>query len=723
MLFAPGTEERQRDTGARTPANDIDTRRLALNAAGLLDAPAEERFDRLTRLARRLLRTPVALVSLLDTDRQFFLSAQGLPEPWASLRETPLSHSFCRLVVETGRSLAVQDARQNPRVRGNPAIEVLGVVAYLAVPLALPDGCTVGALCAIDHEPRRWAAEDEQALTDLAAAVMDEFAAGLRVRELNAAATALRESEARYRALIAALGVAVYTTDTAGRLAFYNEAAVALWGWRPPLGDTHWCGSWQLYRPDGAPMQHEDCPMEMALRENRPIRGEAVAERPDRTRVPFLAYPTPLQDEAGALIGGVNVLVDITACKAAEAALRESEARLRSIVETVPDAMVVTDEGGTIESFSATAEQLFGYATDEVVGRNVSMLMPNPDRARQDVFLARHAPGERGSIGVSRIVRGRHKNGVVFPMEITLGEARLDGRRLVTGFARDLTERQATAALLQELQVELLHVSRLSAAGEMASALAHELNQPLTAVASAVRAAQRVLASLPGDPIAPAAIHEAIDLAAEQALRAGQIVRRLRDFVARDGEADKRLEDLAKLAEDAGALALAGVKESGIKVMFRFDPQLAHVLVDRIQIQQVLLNLMRNALEAMAQDAPEQDAPEQDAPEQDAVAQGAAEHDGAPPQHRELAVTASAAGPESVEVIVADTGPGLAPEIAGRLFNSFVSTKPGGMGMGLSISRSIVEAHGGRLWAEPNPGRGTAFHFTLPTAAPETAGR
>ncbi len=186
-----------------------------------------------------------------------------------------------------------------------------------------------------------------------------------------------------------------------------------------------------------------------------------------------------------------------------------------------------------------------------------------------------------------------------------------------------------------------------------------------------------------------------MDLAAEQALRAGQIVRRLRDFVARDGEGDKRLEDLGKLAEEAAALALVGARERGVQVGFRFCPRLPRVLVDRIQIQQVILNLIRNALEAMVQ----------------------GEEDGGASPRRELMVAATGAGTEMVEVAISDTGPGLAPEIVGSLFGAFVSTKPGGMGMGLSICRSIVEAHGGRLWAEPNPGGGAVFRFTLP--APE----
>ena len=251
---------------------------------------------------------------------------------------------------------------------------------------------------------------------------------------------------------------------------------------------------------------------------------------------------------------------------------------------------------------------------------------------------------------------------------------------------------------MRKLQAELLHVSRLSTAGEMAAALAHELNQPLTAAASAVKAVQRMLASS-SPSTAPAEVREAINLAAEQALQAGQIVRRLRDFVVRGGGgAEKRPEDLARLVGDAEALALADGKERGIHVAVRLHPGLPPVLADRVQVQQVLVNLLRNALEAMEQEGKGRN--------------------GKPPHSRDITVAARVAEPdEMVEVCVADTGPGLAPEIAARLFDAFVSTKPGGMGMGLSICRSIVEAHGGRLWVEPNPGGGAVFRFTLPAAA------
>jgi two-component system sensor kinase FixL len=402
-----------------------------------------------------------------------------------------------------------------------------------------------------------------------------------------------------------------------------------------------------------------------------------------------------LHDSAGRLGGYATVTRDITAAKQAAAALNEREARLRSILETVPDGMVLFDEQGTIQSFSTTAERLFGWSSAEAVGRNVSMLMASPDHEAHDDYIASYLKtGKRPINGIGRIVTARRRDGSTFPVDLSIGELRVDGRRLFTGFSRDLTERQATQARTQELQAELAHVSRLSAAGAMASALAHELNQPLTATASAVRAARRMLATARLTNVPPA-LGEALDLAAEQALRAGHIIQRLREFVGRGGEADRRLEALPKLIEDASALALIGAREIGLHVSFRIAAGLPLVLADRVQIQQVLVNLIRNAAQAMA---------ERPVP----AGESALPCD--------VTVAASMTAPGTVEISVTDTGPGLAPEVAERLFEPFVTTRTSGMGVGLSISRSIVEAHGGRLWAEPNPGGGTVFRFTLQAA-------
>src|SRR5208337_3228171 len=195
-----------------------------------------------------------------------------------------------------------------------------------------------------------------------------------------------------------------------------------------------------------------------------------------------------------------------------------------------------------------------------------------------------------------RVVVGERRDGSTFPMELAVGEMRSSNQRFFTGFIRDLTERQRTEARLQELQSELVHMSRLTAMGEMASALAHELNQPLSAIANYMKGSRRLLEASPGNQ--SALLRDAMDKAAEQALRAGQIIRRLRDFVAR-GESERRVENVRKLIEEASALALVGAKDTGVRVRFDFAPAADLVLADKVQIQQVLLNLMRNAIEAM----------------------------------------------------------------------------------------------------------------------------
>lgn len=382
-------------------------------------------------------------------------------------------------------------------------------------------------------------------------------------------------------------------------------------------------------------------------------------------------------------IGAVGRALIVRAAETAEALrrLEAREAHLRSILETAPDGMIVIDDEGRIKLFSPAAERQFGWTAEEVVGRNVSLLMPAPYRDEHDGYLDRYrTTGERRIIGLGRVVVGQRRDGSTFPLELSVGEVGSGDQRLFTGFIRDLTERERAERRLQDMQAELTHVSRLTALGEMASALAHELNQPLSAIANYVKGSERLLAAEPPDK---AKIGGALSSAAEQALRAGDIIRRLRDFVGK-GEGERRIESLPKLLEEVGALAMIGANEHGVRMRIEIAGGVDLVLADKVQVQQVVLNLMRNAIDAM---------------ESSPV--------------RDLLVAARPADDGQVEVTVSDTGPGIAPEIAQHLFQPFMTTKATGMGIGLSISRTIVESHGGHIWAEPGPDGGTRFHFTL----------
>jgi len=363
---------------------------------------------------------------------------------------------------------------------------------------------------------------------------------------------------------------------------------------------------------------------------------------------------------------------------------RTSEAHLRSILATVPDAMVVIDEIGVILSFSAAAEKMFGYTEAEVLGENVSMLMPSPDRERHDGYLANYRrTGEKKIIGIGRITNARRRDGNTFPIELSIGEASVDDQRIFTGFIHDITQRQRAEAQLKDLQAELAHVGRISEMATLASSLAHELNQPLTAVTSYCQSIRR-LAQGEADAGTRELIAEAADEAANEALRSGEIVRRLRDFFAR-GHTERHVEELPRLITEANALALVGSRELGVEVQVALDPEAELVLADRVQVQQVLINLIRNALDAMLES-----------------------------EERLLGISTAAGPGELVTIAVQDTGTGISDTVADQLFQPFVTSKQSGMGIGLSICRTIIEAHGGRIWFERAPEGGTIFRFTLP---------
>ncbi len=388
-----------------------------------------------------------------------------------------------------------------------------------------------------------------------------------------------------------------------------------------------------------------------------------------------------------ALMDGEEIL-GLVLYIAASGALAAAAWRLRRMTATARTMLALSkqriDEAGTIRSFSAAAERLFGWTAAEAIGCNVTLLMPDPYRAEHARYLGRYLDtGERKIIGIGRVAVGVRRDGSTFPIELAVGEMQSGRRRFFTGFIRDLTEPQAAERRLHDMQSELIHVSRLTSMGEMASALAHELNQPLSAIASYMKGSVRLLDSETPDLDR---VRSALTAAGEQALRAGEIIRRLRAFVGK-GEAAMRIEALPKLLEEAGALAMTGARDAGIRLDLNLSPMVGPVLADKVQIQQVVLNLMRNSVEAMSETTV-----------------------------RNLTVEANPLDGGWAEVLIWDTGPGLTPEIQERLFQPFVTSKADGMGVGLSICRTIIEAHGGELTARNRPEGGAVFRFTLRTA-------
>jgi len=479
-----------------------------------------------------------------------------------------------------------------------------------------------------------------------------------------------------------AQGHAIYMLDRAGHVTIWNEGAERLKGWsEAEILGKH---AALFYPSDARAAGKPEADLARARAEGR-FEEEDWRLRKDGREFLAAVSMTALVDDAGELRGFAKIVSDITEKRASENTIRARESHLSSILSTVPDAMVVIDEQGTILSFSAAAQALFGYTEEQVVGRDVSLLMPSPDRDRHGGYILRYLEtGERRIIGKGRVVFAARSDGSTFPMELSIGEANTGAERIFTGFIRDLTERRQAEARLEDLQAELIHVSRVSAMGSMASTLAHELNQPIGAIANYVEAVRDRLVDL--DPEELPMLVEALNDAAKDAQRAGDIVRRLREFVSR-GEVARTVERLPTLINEASVLGLIGARERGIEARFDLDPYASPVFVDRVQIQQVLINLVRNACEAMKDQ-----------------------------EERRVTVTSQLDRPGYARITVADTGPGVAPDIADRLFTAFVSSKQDGMGLGLSICRTIIEANEGRIWMEPGEHGGARFHFTLPLA-------
>lgn len=367
------------------------------------------------------------------------------------------------------------------------------------------------------------------------------------------------------------------------------------------------------------------------------------------------------------------------------------------IIQTAPDAIITADSNGIILSFSPAAEQMFGYKADEVVGQNLSCLMLEQDRAHHDGYLQHYMrTGEKHVIGIGRQVRARRKSGEAFVAELAVGELRKGDDRIFTGFIRDVTERVDAIRKARRLQRALDQVSRIQMLGEMSTAVAHEINQPLTAISNFARAAGHRLRANPPD-VQAAVGH--LDELAEQALRAGEIVKRMKRMVDR-GQANPGPENINAIVAEAVRIAKTVHSHDNLQVDMKLAADLPPVRADRIQIQQVVVNLLGNAVEAI----------EGEPPAEISISTRMAGRIG------EIEIHAERQNHETIMVTVTDNGPGLPEELLKTAFDPFVSGHMQGVGVGLAVCRSIIQSHGGRIWAENNPGGGASVRFTLPVA-------
>src|SRR5882724_7739215 len=398
---------------------------------------------------------------------------------------------------------------------------------------------------------------------------------------------------------------------------------------------------------------------------------------------------SPLFNQSGKVAGASKVARDITERKLAQQALRETTARLRTVTETAVDGVILIDARGVVLMFNPACEKLFGYSADAVIGENVKMLMPQPYRHEHDRYIANYRDTRDPKIiGIGREVIGLRKNGSTFPMDLSVGEARQDGESIFVGIIRDLTSRKRTEAELEQARAELVRVARVTTLGELTAAIAHEVNQPLTGLVSSGNACLRWLA---GDVPNLKAARESVERMISAGSRAGEVITRIRALVGKAPPLRDRL-NINDAITEVIALIRGEVQRNRISLRTKLSTDVPLVLGDRIQLQQVILNLILNAMEAMSDVSP---------------------------QLGELSVSSTKDGPNGALVSVRDSGTGLDGTVLDRLFEAFYTTKAHGMGIGLAVSRTIIQAHGGRLWAAPNVPQGAIFQFTLPADGEE----
>jgi len=478
---------------------------------------------------------------------------------------------------------------------------------------------------------------------------------------------ARREDEERYRSLIESIDVALYTTDAEGRLLLFNDAAVELWGRRPTVGVDYWCGSFRIFTPEGESIPLDQCPMAIALKENRPVRGvDIVVERPDGSRAHVLPHPTPLRSPDGRLVGAVNVLADVTELKRAEA----DAYRLSAIVESADDAIVSKDLNGTIQSWNAGAERLFGYGAEEAIGRSIRMIIPSDRQAEEDDILLRIRRGER--LDHFETVRQR-KDGSLVPISLTISPIKDRSGRVIgaSKIARDISKwKEAERALEEALRLK----------DQFFGLVSHELRTPLSTIYGDSHLLRDRFDRIPDDDR-----RVLLDDLVSEAERLQRIIENLL-LLTRLEVTPIELEPTLLPALVQRVVRSFQARHPRREITLEAEASAAPVLSNPVYIEMVLENLLSNAAKYSGQETP-------------------------------IAVIVRQAR-EGAEVLVRDAGMGLTPDDIERLFTPFYRSARArgfttGVGVGLAVCKRVIEAQGGRIWARPNAGPGAEFGFSL----------
>ena len=627
-------------------------------------------------LLAEVLHVPCAAIMRAEhPDIKVFVANQseGNPFPAGSLDRGP----YCSFVMQSREKVVVTDAREEEQWRSSSDIK-LGFVSYLGLPISWPGGEMFGTICVRDNKRNEYS----QTYVKLLTRWRDVLEADLSA--LTALHEQLEVRNERIRRLNEAQLMGVFVWNLDGRIIEANDRFLQMLGYDREDFVSGRFPNWA----DLTPPEWRNQDFRRRVSELRTIGNLPPTEkdylRKDGSRVPVLVSVGNFPDSRHE---GVAFVLDLTERRQAEQALRDSEARFRTFADHATDALMLHDaEDGTVLDVNRYACESLGYTRDELIGMSPPEYMVDIDCA----FL-QHA-SERLKAGeiVMFEDRRRRKDGSTFPVEVRTRGFVQGGRALTISLARDISERKQAAEALREIQAELAHANRVATMGQLTASIAHEVNQPIAATVIEAQAAARWLAV---DPPGLAEVRQALGRIIANGQRAGEVVERIRGL-AKKGAPRTETVDLNGAVRDVIHLIRSEVLRHGVSLQMDLAPDLPRIEADRVELQQVVLNLTLNAVEAMR-----------------GVADGA----------RVLQISSKAEA-DAVVVAVRDTGPGLGGQSADRLFEPFYTTKPDGMGMGLAICRSIIELHGGHLWAAANEPTGAVFHFTLPAERKE-AGR
>jgi len=682
-------------------------RLAALRQTNLLDTPAEEAFDRLARLAARVLGAPIALVSLVDEDRQFFKACFGLVEPWASARQTPLSHSLCQHLLVTGQPLVIRDARRDPPASDNPFIVELGLAAYLGIPLVTSSGHVLGSFCVAERQPRDWTADDIAVLTDLAALVMTEIELRADIRASRQVEAALTENSQHLRGALEAVTAAVVITtarlDWPGpEIVYANQAFCDLTGY--PVEELLGSSPRVLQGLGTAGAAFEPGPADPRLQSGLPWAGETVNYRRDGSEYVARWQVAPLRDVLGRVTHWVSTQQDVTPRRELEQRLADIEASFQALLERVP-AVVYTISPKAPNAFtyiSPQIEALLGEPAADCVGSpdawdrwlhpdDAEWVMAECERTNQtgEPFTGEYRVRTRS--GEVRWVRDEAvlvRDTVGRPLFWQGILTDITASRLTAAHLAEALEREQDAAeqLAAALERERAAAEHLRAVDEMKTtflqAVSHDLRTPLTTVLGISLTLERGAAGLPAADVA--------DLLHRLSTNARKLDRLLSDLLDLDRLARGTLTPRRQVI-DVGALTRRIVDEAGVarEHPVVMEVSAVRIAVDAPKVERIVENLVVNAA-----------------------------------RHTEAGTTIWVrvqGRSDGVLLMVEDEGPGVPPPLREQIFQPFhqgrnLAAHAPGSGIGLALVAQFANLHDGRAWVEDRPGGGASFRVFLPDA-------